>query len=322
MSNATKGSGLENFPGWWDSLVGADFDADGDIDYLAGNLGMNTLFKASDKYPIGVYAADFDGNQGFDAIPSVFFPNQKGEPEEFPYHSRLDMDKQLILSKRSYLMHAEFAKINMTQYLSNFPTIKPLHLTATHLQSSFIRNMGNGKFVVEALPDAAQLAPIYGMMAGDWNADGHLDALCVGNDYGMEVTTGHCDALNGLLLLGDGKGGFTHCSLQQSGFYVPGDAKSLVQLGNAKGELYLVAGQNRGPLQVFATPSMIGTKLLDYTQNDARAEVKLANGKLLVYELYHGAGFLSQSARKIAIPKTAQEVTIHDFRGKKRAVNF
>lgn len=321
LSNATKGSGLENFPGWWNSLVGADFDADGDIDYLAGNLGLNTLFKASPKQPLGVYAADFDGNQGYDVIPSVFFPNQKGALEEFPYHNRLDMDKQLILSKRSYLMHAEFAQINMTQYLSNFPTIKPLHLTATHLQSSFIRNLGKGKFVVEALPDAAQLAPIYGMMTGDWNADGHLDALCVGNDYGMEVTTGHCDALSGLLLLGNSKGGFTNCSLQQSGFYVPGDAKSLVQLGNAKGELYLVAGQNRGSLQVF-TSFASGTKLSNYTQNDAQAEVKLKDGKVLFYELYHGAGFLSQSARKIAIPKIAKEITYTDFRGKKRVVKF
>ena len=159
------------------------------------------------------------------------------------------------------------------------------------------------------------------MMAGDWNADGHLDALCVGNDYGMEVTTGHCDAFHGLLLLGNGKGGFTNCSLQQSGFYVPGDAKSLVQLGNANGGLYLVAGQNRGPLQVF-TSFASGTKLLNYTQNDAQAEVKLKDGKVLFYELYHGAGFLSQSARKIAIPKIAKEITYTDFREKKRVVKF
>lgn len=321
LENATKGSGLETFSGWWDSLVGADFDGDGDIDYLAGNLGLNTLFKASEKHPISVYAADFDGNQGYDAVVSAFFPNEKGVLEEFPYHNRLDMDKQLILSKRKYLMHAEFARINMGQYLTNFPEAKPLHLSANHLQSSFIRNLGKGKFAVEVLPTAAQLAPIYGMLAGDWNGDGHLDALCVGNDFGSEVTTGRYDALNGLLLLGNGKGSFQASSLPQSGFYVPGDAKSLVQLSNAKGEQYLVAGQNRGPLQIFK-PSVAGPTWFAYSQSDAQAMVKLKSGKTLHYELYQGAGFLSQSARKIWIPKDAIEVTLIDFKGNKEVIKI
>lgn len=321
LENATKDSGLEAYTGWWGSLLGADFDGDGDIDYLAGNLGQNTLFKASAKYPLGIYAEDFDGNQGYDAVPSAFFPNEKGDLEEFPYHNRLDIDKQLILSKRKYLLHAEFARINMGQYLSNFPEIKPLHLSATHMQSSFIRNLGKGKFAIEALPSAAQMAPLYGMLAGDWNGDGHLDALCVGNDYGSEVTTGRYDALNGLLLIGNGKGGFKSSTLAQSGFYVPGDAKSLVQLSNAKGEQYIVAGQNRGPLQVFK-PNNYKSTWFAYSQSDAKAQIKLSSGKTIYYELYQGTGFLSQSARKIWIPQNAVEVTLIDFKGNKEVIKI
>nr|WP_290935955.1 VCBS repeat-containing protein [Haliscomenobacter sp.] len=317
LENATSGSGLEKYAGWWSSLVGADFDGDGDVDYLAGNLGLNTLFKASAEQPVSVYAADFDGNQGYDAIPSVFFPNRQGKPEEFPYHNRMDMDKQLIASKRAYLLHAEFAQTNMPQYLNNFKEVKPLHLTATHMQSSFIKNLGNGKFSVEPLPIEAQFAPIYAMAAGDWNGDGHLDALCVGNDYGSEVTTGRYDAFNGLLLLGNGKGQFKSASLQEAGFYLPGDAKSMVQLSNARGEQCFVVGQNRGPIQVFK-PSLAAARLISYGEKDAFAVVKMANGKTRRYELYQGHTFLSQSTRKLWLPANAVEVGITDFQGKTR----
>jgi hypothetical protein len=319
LSNVTAGSGLEKYTGWWSSLTGADFDGDGDVDYLAGNLGLNTLYKASEKYPIGVYAADFDGNKGYDAIPAVFFPNRKGELEEFPYNGRLDLDKQVILSKRKYLLHAEFAQVNMQDYLKNFENIKPLHLSANWMQSSLIRNLGNGKFAVEGLPTEAQFAPIYGMATGDWNGDGHLDALCLGNDFGSEVTTGRYDAFNGLLLLGDGKGKLKPCLLPQSGFYVPGDAKSLIQLSNAKGEQLFVAGQNRGPLLVFKQAGPI-LRSIPYGQNDAFVQIKLGNGKTKRCELYQGNGFLSQSSRKIFLPSGAIEVSITDFTGKTRLV--
>ncbi|WP_353480489.1 VCBS repeat-containing protein [Haliscomenobacter sp.] len=321
LSNVTAGSGLEKYTGWWSSLTGADFDGDGDVDYLAGNLGLNTLYKASEKYPIGIYAADFDGNKGYDAIPAVFFPNRKGELEEFPYNGRLDLDKQVILSKRKYLLHAEFAQVNMQDYLKNFENIKPLHLRANWMQSSLIRNLGNGKFAVEALPTEAQFAPIYGMATGDWNDDGHLDALCLGNDFGSEVTSGRYDAFNGLLLLGDGKGKLKPCLLPQSGFYVPGDAKSLIQLSNAKGEQLFVAGQNRGPLLVFKQAGPI-LRSIPYGQNDAFVQLKLGNGKTKRCELYQGNGFLSQSSRKIFLPSGAIEASITDFTGKSRLVKL
>jgi hypothetical protein len=319
LEQATKDSGLEAYQGWWNSLCAGDFDGDGDTDYLAGNLGLNNLFKASAQHPVSMYAADFDKNQGIDAIPAVAFLNKQGKLEEFPYHNRIDLDKQVIQSKRNYLLHAEFAVVNMRSYLSNFADVKPLHLQANHLQSSFIRNLGKGKFAVEALPSAAQLAPLYGMLSGDWNADGKLDALVVGNDHGMEVTTGHCDALNGLLLLGDGRGGFQPQTLATAGFYIPGDAKSMVQLSNAKEECLVVVGQNRGSLQVF-TPTTSAMAFFSYTQNDALAQWKNAQGRSLRMELYQGAGFLSQSARKAVWPKGVKEIEISDYRGNKRVL--
>jgi hypothetical protein len=319
LENKTADSGLDKYKGWWNSLTSGDFDGDGDMDYVAGNLGLNTIYKASDNQPISMYVADFDGNKGIDAIPSVFFPNLKGVPEEFPYNSRLDLDKQVIMSKRVYLLHADFGKVNMKEYLSNFKDIKPLHLTANHLQSSLIRNLGNGKFAVEPLPMPAQFAPLFGTSVGDFNHDGKLDLIGVGNDYGVEVTMGHMDAQNGFLFLGQGNGKFSPETLTKSGFYAPGDAKSLVQLNGPNNKPLYLVGQNRGPLLAFRPNGVIGTSLA-LLQNDVQAEIKLATGKTLHVELYHGNGFLSQSARRLNVPENAVEVKITDFQGKSRVV--
>ena len=86
--------------------------------------------------------------------------------------------------------------------------------------------MGNGKFEMHALPPMAQLSPIYGMVADDFNHDGNLDVAMACNDFGTEVGNGRYDALNGLLLLGDGKGNFIPQTILQSGLFLPGDAKA------------------------------------------------------------------------------------------------
>jgi hypothetical protein len=321
LENKTQGSGLEQYKGWWNSLSSGDFDGDGDIDYIGGNLGLNTLFKASEKQPANIYVADFDGNKGIDAVPAVFFPNLKGVPEEFPYNSRLDLDKQIIMSKRKYLLHANFGKVTMKEYLANFKDVKPLHLTANYMQSSFIRNMGNGKFRVEPLPTLAQFAPMFASATGDFNHDGKLDVIGVGNDYGVEVTMGHMDASNGFLFFGQGNGKFTPETLNKSGFYAPGDAKSLVHLNGVGNKPLYIVGQNRGPLLAFRSTAPSG-KVYPLQQNDAKAQIKLANGKTQVIELYHGSSFLSQSARSLNAPDNTVEIKITDFQGKTRKITL
>ena len=97
------------------------------------------------------------------------------------------------------------------------------------MTSVYIENLGNGKFAMHDLPSRAQFAPLYGMQADDFNGDGNLDLVVCGNDFGTEVSKGRYDALNGLLLLGDGKGNFNPQSPAQSGICIPGDAKGLVR---------------------------------------------------------------------------------------------
>lgn len=310
----------ENLSGWWNSLTAADFDLDGDMDYIAGNLGINTLFRADEKRHIAIYGADFDKNGGFDAIPTAFFPDQKGTPTEFPYFNRIDVEKQTISVKGTFIYHADFGKATMSDVLESYPVKDRLSLSAKKLETSYIENLGNGRFAVRALPIQAQLAPVYGMVTGDFNGDALPDVLLSGNDYGLEVGTGRYDALNGLLLLGDGKGHFSPQVMQQSGLLIPGDAKCLASIQSADGRQLIIAGQNQGPLLVFQKNDSSGT-WVDLKPFDCAANIQMEDGKSYREELPYGHSFLSQSSRKLWLPQGVNACEIIDYLGNKRKVS-
>ena len=290
-------SELSDKTGFWNSLTPGDFDNDGDIDYLAGNMGQNTLFRASPERPVRIYAGDFDNNGFYDAFPSVYFKNAKGQYDEYPYFGWDDMVKQMIGIKRRYIKYGPFGQATMSQVLTEDERSQALKLSANYLMSSYIENKGNGKFEVRPLPIMAQEAPVFGMLAQDVDGDGNLDAVLVGNEYGSDLVAGRMDAFNGLVLKGNGKGGFSALTMAQTGFYVPGNAKALVNLPDAQGRCRLAITENRGPLRVFAVKQP-----QTFTPVDARttvATIRLKNGQMRRQEIPFGTSFYGQSARGV-----------------------
>lgn len=290
-------SGLADKLGFWNSLTPADFDNDGDVDYLAGNMGQNTLLRATTEHPVRIYAGDFDNNGFYDAFPTVYFKNAKGQYEEYPYFGWDDMVKQMIGIKKRYIKYGPFGEATISQILTEDERNQALKLTATYTQSSYIENKGNGKFEVRPLPIMAQTAPVFGMLAQDVDGDGNLDAILVGNEHGSDMVAGRMDAFNGLVLKGDGKGGFSTLTIAQTGFYVPGNAKALVSLPNAQGRCRLAVTENRGPLRVFAIEQP-----QTFTPVDARTTVvsiRLKNGRTRREEIPFGTSFYGQSARGV-----------------------
>jgi hypothetical protein len=193
------------------------------------------------------------------------------------------------------------------------------------MASSYLQNLGEGKFKMTELPQRAQFAPLFGMVTDDVNQDGNLDILLVGNDYSTEVFTGNYDAFIGLYLQGNGKGGFKEVPVNQSGFFVNGDAKGLAQLYNAKGEKLTLATQNQDSLKVFQlTPvkNQASAKIINLNPLDAVAEITYENGKKQRLEFYYGHTFLSQSARKFAWQRGIKSVVIIDFAGRSRQLTF
>jgi hypothetical protein len=192
--------------------------------------------------------------------------------------------------------------------------------TANYLQSSYIENKGNGKFLIRALPVEAQTAPVFGMIGEDVDGDGNLDLLLVGNDYGMEPYSGRHDAFNGLFMKGDGKGNFKPLSVSESGFFVKGDGKGLARIHTAKDEDIFLATQNQDSVLIYVKTgdSDKNQKWIDLKPDDFYADIIYKDGRKRRVEFYYGSTYLSQSSRKFPIDKNAAKITITNFKGAKR----
>jgi hypothetical protein len=233
FKNITASSGISNQTGWWNTIVAGDFDNDGDIDYIVGNLGKNSFYRASEQYPVRVYGKDFDNNGVYDMITSLYLPDKNGDKKEFPSVTRDDLLKQMNSLRRKFPDYKSYATATMDQVLTEEQRKGATILQANNFQTSYLRNEGNGKFTIMPLPAQAQFSVINGMVAEDFDGDGNLDVVMNGNDYGTDVSTGRYDALNGLFLKGDGKGNFSPETILQSGIFIPGNGKALVKLKGA-----------------------------------------------------------------------------------------
>jgi hypothetical protein len=316
----TATTGEANHLGWWNSIVAGDFDNDGDIDYVVSNLGLNSFYRASEKEPVHIYAKDFDNNGSFDAVPTLYLPVSHNNPErkEFVAHTRDDMAKQMISFKSKFQNYKSYATATFSQMFKPEELKGALVLQANDFHHSLIRNMGNGKFEITPLPLNTQYVCLNGMVAEDVDGDGNLDIVATGNDYGTEPSVGRYDACNGLVLKGDGKGGFTPLSILQSGLFIPGNGKALVKLKNSKGQTLLAASQNRGPMKLFRVKE--NTLAIPLQPSEVSVVMHLKNGTKQKQEIGYGASFLSQSSRFVNVGKNVMFAEIQDGTGKVRTI--
>jgi hypothetical protein len=188
------------------------------------------------------------------------------------------------------------------------------------LQSGYLRNDGGGKFTLIPLPKQAQISVINGMVVDDFDGDGNLDVLINGNDFGTEIGVGRYDAMNGLLLKGDGMGHFTPLSILQSGIFIPGNGRALVKFRGASGNFLVAASQNKNVLKLYELNKKTAT--LPIGPTDVSAIIKFADGRQQKEEFYYGDSFLSQSARFIRLDPGMVSVTITDNKGKSRVIGL
>ncbi len=237
--------GLSTATGWWNSLAQGDFDKDGDIDFIAGNLGLNNIFQASQQMPVTVYAKDFDNNGYVESMLSYYLDKQ-------PYSvAGRDVIASVLPSiKKKYDTYGKFATANFNEIFSGEQLNGSVKLQATGFASVYVENKGGMDFEMHPLPVQAQFSPIQTMLVKDFNGDGNLDVLTAGNSFSPDFMIGRYDACRGLLLLGNGKGAFVPVINQLSGLNILGDARHCAFI-SIKDKLCMLAAINSGRLQVY-----------------------------------------------------------------------
>ncbi len=237
-------SALMDEKGWWFSVSETDVNKDGLTDYLIGNVGRNIKHKASVESPFKVYGNDFDANGTFDVVLT-----SKYKGEYVPSRGRECSSQQMPFIADKFKSYDEFAKASLKDVYGDKLNTS-VQAEATQFRSIVLVNKGDGAFDKQELPSEAQSFPLLSAVFYDVNQDGFEDAIVAGNIYDMEVETPRLDGGSGMVLLSNGKDGYTVLPAAESGLFIDGDVKDL-EMVEVYGKRYLVAGKNGGLLGVY-----------------------------------------------------------------------
>jgi enediyne biosynthesis protein E4 len=236
---------VKNSSGWWNRLVAEDFDNDGDLDLIVGNLGLNAQIKAAPDKPLTAHFKDFTSTGAINPIISYFIGDKS-----YPLASRDDLLEQLIFLKKKFPNYQPYSTATLTDIFTNDQLKDAQTLNCTQLQSCYFENTGAG-FKMTPLSIEAQFSPIYALTTMDVNNDGKKDVVLGGNNKTTRIKLGQYSANHGTVLLGDGKGHFSPLSQSQTGLMLRGDVRDLVSINAKKGEKLIIGLNNQG-IKVFA----------------------------------------------------------------------
>ncbi len=248
--------GLKSSSGWWLTIEASDLDGDGDDDYILGNWGLNSKFKASVKKPLNLYVKDFDTNGKSDFILN-WYPPLDGQA--YPFATKMDLTTQLPHLKKHNLRYKEYAEKTYESLLTEEERRNVISYSAVNLESSIAWN-DEGVIRIEALPLAAQVAPVFGIVAKDLDLDGVIDLWLGGNFHGLKPEFGRLDSSKGTLLKGNSSGTFRALSNEQSGLSVFGQVRDVVSI-EMNGIPHLIIARNNLPLLCFGVNSAVGSPL-------------------------------------------------------------
>ena len=249
LTDASEKLGLAAHSGWWRAIEVADVNGDGRLDIIAGNVGLNTKYRASPKHPAVVFAGDLDGSGIFEILEAQYDKDGR----LYPLRGRSKLSYSFRKLRRQFRSFASFAEASVDEIFEGELLDKAMKLEATELRSGIFLQQPDGTFVFDPLPIAAQMAPIHGIVFADLTGDDLPDLFVAGNDFSPEPSTGRFDGSLGRLFQGDGRGNFTAISPAKSGLIVPGDTRAVIMLPPLKpgGAPRIVTANALGPVRLF-----------------------------------------------------------------------
>ncbi|MEO0471722.1 MAG: VCBS repeat-containing protein [Bacteroidota bacterium] len=248
LANQSEQYGLSQYSGWWSSLEVSDHDGDGDLDFFAGNLGLNYKYKASQEAPFQIFADDFDDNGSIDIVLGY----QQAE-ELFPLRGRECSSNQMPFIKTKFPTYDAFGKASLHEVFGQQKLSAALHYQAYTFANSFFENDGQGHFVQKDLPRKTQISSVNDMLYEDFDGDGIKDLLLAGNLYGSEVETPRNDASYGSFLKASEDGRLLSISASQSGLLLTGEVRHLRLLHlPSRDHPVLIVVKNNAPVQIVS----------------------------------------------------------------------
>ena len=235
--------------GLWTQITQADFDGDGDIDYIVTNYGTNSYLKASAEQPLSLYYDDFDDNGVYE--PMVFHYIQDSLSV---LYDRNTFCEQMPKNWKKFLTYKSFAKASFSDFISDAKLKTARKFMVDEMRSSYIENLGEGKFRMKPLPADCQMSAMYASQAIDIDGDGDLDIVMVGNGDINHYQYTPMDGSHGVVLLNDGKGNFNSLTAAESGFLNDDYGRDLKVIHSKDGMPILLVGNNNGPLRFFEIP--------------------------------------------------------------------
>ena len=287
--------------GWWTSLASADFNGDGRPDYVVGNVGLNTQYHASPEHPALLFFGDFGAGEEGPQLIEAYYEGER----ILPWRSRRDLGAVIPSILRRFPKNDSYARATLGEILGQEKMAAARRFSATELRSGVFLSQPDGTYRFEPLPRIAQIAPLDGIAAGDFDGDGHADIYAVQNSYAPIPAVGRFDGGLSLMLQGDGRGHFEPVPPARSGLVVPGDAKALAMLDfDHSGRPGFIITRNNGTTLAFRNCGMpcrhsLRVNLHGPTGNatavGARVTLELADGSTQMAEVFAGSSCYSQS---------------------------